>query len=372
MKAFFNISIVIGTRPEAIKLAPLILEFKKHSKFRIRTILSGQHKEMVSQVMELFNLNSDNNLKIMKENQSLNYVTSSILNKLEIEFNQFKPDLVIVQGDTTTAMAASLAAFYNQLPVAHVEAGLRTNDIYNPFPEEINRRLISQIATLHFAPTSRSMENLISSKIKKNVYKTGNTVIDALLIASKKELQCPFVIDKSIPNQKIILATVHRRENWGSNLEKIVIALKKILDNDKSTQLIFPMHKNQNIRKTINKYLENHSRAILCEPLDYSQLVGVMNKSFIVLTDSGGLQEEAPTLGKPILILRETTERPEVIECGAAKLVGSNTENIFSNAMSLIQNKKLYKSMSEVKNPFGDGKASYRIVEQCFKFLKDF
>ena len=370
MKEVFNISIVIGTRPEAIKLAPLILEFKKHKKFNIRTILSGQHKDMVNQVIELFNLTVDNNLLIMKENQSLNYLTSSILNKLEIEFNNFKPDLVIIQGDTTTAMAASLAAFYNQFPVAHVEAGLRTNNIYNPFPEEINRRLISQIATLHFAPTNRSLENLISSKITKNIYMTGNTVIDALLIASGKEFKFPFEIKKNIPNQKIILATVHRRENWGDNLENIVISLKKILDYDQSILLVFPMHKNKNIRKTINKYLENHSRAILCEPLDYSQLVGIMNKSFIVLTDSGGLQEEAPTLGKPILILRETTERPEVIECGAAKLVGANIENIFKNTISLIDNKKLYKSMSKVKNPFGDGKASFRIVGECLKFLE--
>ena len=255
MKGKYSICIVVGTRPEAIKLAPLIIEFRKNTEFNLKVILTGQHNEMVTQVMDLFGLNCDLNLHIMRENQTLSYLTSEIVNKLGEELKKFSPHLVIVQGDTTTAMAASLAAFYEKIPVGHVEAGLRTDKIYNPFPEEINRRLISQIASLHFAPTSKSVQNLTTINIKKNVFLTGNTVIDALLFVEKKEFQFPFKLQVSETN-KIILTTVHRRENWGSNLDSIMLGLKKILDSDENILLILPMHRNIKVRKVIKSHLK--------------------------------------------------------------------------------------------------------------------
>ena len=368
MKDIYNVVIIIGTRPEAIKLAPLIIEFKKNNRFNLRVILTGQHKEMVSQVMNIFKLNYDVDLSVMKKNQTLSYLTSEIINKLEIELKNFSPKLLIVQGDTTSAMASTMAAFYQKIPVGHVEAGLRTNNIYNPYPEEINRRLISQIATLHFAPTDNALRNLYKIDIKKNVFKTGNTVIDALKMISKNKHKIPFKINENEKN-KLILATVHRRENWGANLESIVLGLKKLLEDKKDIILVFPMHKNLTVKQIIEKHLRNHKKAILCDSLDYESLVSVMKQAYLVLTDSGGLQEEAPSLGKPVLVLRETTERPEAIECGAAKLIGVDSHRIYNETSELLENRKLYDKMSNTISPFGDGKASQRIVKICQKFI---
>lgn len=368
MKDIYNVVIIIGTRPEAIKLAPLIIEFKKNNRFNLRVILTGQHKEMVSQVMNIFKLNYDVDLSVMKKNQTLSYLTSEIINKLELELKNFSPKLLIVQGDTTSAMAATIAAFYQKIPVGHVEAGLRTNNIYNPYPEEINRRLISQIAALHFAPTDNALRNLYKIDIKKNVFKTGNTVIDALKMISKNKHKIPFKINENEKN-KLILATVHRRENWGANLESIVLGLKKLLEDKKDIILVFPMHKNLTVKKIIEKHLRNHKKAILCDSLDYESLVSVMKQAYLVLTDSGGLQEEAPSLGKPVLVLRETTERPEAIECGAAKLIGVDSHRIYNETSELLENRKLYDKMSNTISPFGDGKASQRIVKICQKFI---
>ena len=363
------ITIVFGTRPEAIKFSPLILELKKENFLRIRIILTGQHTEMVSQVLNLFKIKEDYNLEIMKNNQTLTHITSQILNKLKIEFTNNKPDLVLVQGDTTSAMASSLAAFYEKIPIGHVEAGLRTNSLINPFPEEANRRLISQISTMHFAPSKKAFDNLRKSKVGGKIILTGNTVIDALFYVSKNSLK-NYLNDIDLKNNRIILATVHRRENWGKNIENICHSLIKILENNPDVFLIMPLHKNKLISKPIKKILLNHPKVKLTNPLSYEKLVEVIKKSTLVLTDSGGIQEEAPSLGKPVLVLRETTERIEALEYGTTKLVGTDIENIFKNANLLLNNEVEYNSMAKSINPYGDGTASKKIIAECKTFLK--
>ena len=367
--SFALVTVIIGTRPEAIKLSPVIKAFQLNSFFKVRVVLTGQHKELVDEVLNVFNIKYDFNINLMSSKQSLNYITVKILDGLEEEFDKFLPDLVIVQGDTSTAFVAALASFYKKILVGHVEAGLRTDNIYDPFPEEVNRRLISQIAGLHFAPTKTSLENLISSKVQGEIIKTGNTVIDALLIASEKATKKNFIKNFEIKN-KLILVTVHRRENRGEKLLNIANGLLKIVSNHQEVNLLIPMHPNPEVRGPLKKLLGKHKRIKLCEPLNYLEIVSAMKQCYLIITDSGGIQEEAPALGKPVLIIRNTTERPEGIESGTAKLIGTESKKIYEETRSLLTNKKKYQMMSKAINPYGDGKASERIVSICLNKLK--
>lgn len=363
-----RVCIILGTRPEAIKLAPVIQVFQNYSGFETQVVLTGQHREMVEQVMQLFNLKANVDLEIMQPKQSLSDITCRSLRGLEELFNANKPDLVIVQGDTSTAFAAGLAAFYQKIPLGHVEAGLRTDNLFNPYPEEANRRLISQITQLHFAPTPLAVENLKSSGVLGEVYLTGNTVIDALLNVAAKKPAC------NIPGlewekYRVLLATVHRRENWGKPLQDIAQGFLQVLDKNPDTALLLPLHRNPTVREPLQTLLGNHPRIFLTEPLNYGELVGAIMRSHLLLTDSGGLQEEAPSLGKPVLVLRETTERPEAVNAGTAKLVGTKPETIAMNATELLSNSTAYETMANAINPFGDGLAAERILQSIRNFL---
>jgi UDP-N-acetylglucosamine 2-epimerase (non-hydrolysing) len=363
-----RVYIILGTRPEAIKLAPVIQVFENAAGFESKVILTGQHKEMVGQVMELFNLKADYDLEIMQPKQSLNDITCRSLRGLEDLFQESKPDLVIVQGDTTTAFAAALAAFYHKIPVGHVEAGLRTDDLFNPYPEEANRRLISQIAQLHFAPTFLAVENLQRSGVLGEVHQTGNTVIDALLKVAAQQPICD-IPGLEWDKYRVLLSTVHRRENWGEPLQGIAKGFLQVLDKFPDTALLLPLHRNPTVREPLQALLGNHPRIFLTEPLDYSELVGAIMRSHLLLTDSGGLQEEAPSLGKPVLVLRETTERPEAVTAGTAKLVGTESETIVTAASELLANTTAYQAMANAINPFGDGHAAERILEIVRNYL---
>ena len=363
-----RVCIILGTRPEAIKLAPVIQTFQSYEGFETQVILTGQHREMVEQVMGLFNLKADRDLEIMQPKQSLNDITCRSLGGLQELFKEKEPNLVLVQGDTTTAFAATLAAFYQKIPVGHVEAGLRTDNIFNPYPEEANRRLISQIAQLHFAPTPLATENLYRSGVLGEVHMTGNTVIDALLNVANSEPACN-VPGLEWGNYRVILATVHRRENWGEPLQSIAAAFLQVLDKFPDIALLLPLHRNPTVREPLQAMLGNHPRIFLTEPLDYAQLVGAIMRSHLLLTDSGGLQEEAPSLGKPVLVLRDTTERPEAVSAGTAKLVGTKTETIVENTAQLLNNRAAYETMANAINPFGDGSASKRILQIVRNFL---
>ena len=364
-----RVTIVLGTRPEAIKLAPVIQEFQACPLVSTRVVLSGQHREMVMQVMDLFGLKADHDLNLMAPRQTLTHVTCAALQGLRDDFQAYPPAMVLVQGDTTTAFAAALAAFYEQIPVGHVEAGLRTDNILDPFPEEANRRLISQVAQLHFAPTQRSEANLLDAGVVGRVLVTGNTVIDALLRMAE---QAPSLDDLGIDwlRQRVILATVHRRENWGEPLAQIAAGLRNVLDDHPDTVLLLPLHRNPTVRDPLHALLGDHPRVVLTEPLDYDRLVAAMQGCTLLLTDSGGLQEEAPALGKPVLVLRRTTERPEAVEAGTARLVGVDAEAIASEAHRLLSDPEAYNAMARAVNPFGDGKASSRILEACLALLQ--
>jgi UDP-N-acetylglucosamine 2-epimerase (non-hydrolysing) len=363
-----SICITLGTRPEAIKLAPVIQAFRESGEFITRVILTGQHKEMVEQVMTLFELQSDEDLEIMQPRQTLTDITCRSLRGLETVFGRLQPHLVIVQGDTTTAFAAALAAFYQQIPIAHVEAGLRTNDIYNPYPEEANRRLISQLTRLHFAPTTLAVENLRKSGVTGDIHHTGNTVIDALLTVAGKQPHCD-IAGLDWDRYRVLLATVHRRENWGEPLEDIIQGFSGLLEKYPDTALLLPLHRNPTVREPIQAALGNHPRVFLTEPLDYARLVGAIARCYLLLTDSGGLQEEAPSLGKPVLVLRETTERPEAVNAGTAKLIGTDPKQIVAMAGELLADSTVYDRMANAINPFGDGKASERILSIVREFL---
>ncbi|MGF1934257.1 MAG: non-hydrolyzing UDP-N-acetylglucosamine 2-epimerase [Nostoc sp. ChiQUE02] len=363
-----RVCIILGTRPEAIKLAPVIQVFQKYSGFELQVILTGQHREMVEQVMQLFNIKADYDLEIMQVKQSLNDITCRSLQGLEALFQEKKPDLVLVQGDTTTAFAAALAAFYQKIPIGHVEAGLRTDDIFNPYPEEANRRLISQITQLHFAPTPWAVENLHRSGVLGEIHMTGNTVIDALLNVAATQVVCN-VPGLNWESYRVLLATVHRRENWGEPLLAIAQGFLKILDKFPDTALLLPLHRNPTVRVPLQELLGNHPRIFLTDPLDYGELVGAIGRSHLLLTDSGGLQEEAPSLGKPVLVLRDTTERPEAVAAGTAKLVGTTTENIFTAAAELLSDPDAYEAMANAINPFGDGHAAERILQIVQNYL---
>jgi len=363
-----RVTIVLGTRPEAIKLAPVIQEFRACKSLETRVVLTGQHREMVSQVMDLFGLSADLDLNLMTPRQTLTHVTCAALQGLRDDFQAFPPNLVLVQGDTTTAFAAALSAFYEQIPVGHVEAGLRTDNLLDPFPEEANRRLISQIAHLHFAPTKQSEANLQASGVVGRVLLTGNTVIDALLRMSER---APTLSDLSIDwdAQRVILATVHRRENWGERLQNIADGMLRVLDSHPDTVLLLPLHRNPTVREPLQELLGDHPRVVLTEPLDYDRLVAAMKGCTLLLTDSGGLQEEAPALGKPVLVLRETTERPEAVDAGTARLVGTDPTTIHREASLLLENSEAYNAMAKAVNPFGDGQASGRILEAALELL---
>jgi UDP-N-acetylglucosamine 2-epimerase (non-hydrolysing) len=362
------ITIVLGTRPEAIKLAPVILAFQACSDFRTRVVLTGQHREMVSQVMGLFGLTADHDLRLMAPNQTLTHVTCAALQGLQEEFRAHRPALALVQGDTTTAFASALAAFYEQIPVGHVEAGLRTDSLFDPFPEEANRRLISQLALLHFAPTERSALNLRAAAVMGEILTTGNTVIDALLrmAASSPSLAIPGL---DWQRQRVLLATVHRRENWGERLQSIAQGFLAVLERFPDTALLLPLHRNPAVREPLQALLGQHPRAFLCEPLDYDQLVAAIRGCTLLLTDSGGLQEEAPALGKPVLVLRRTTERPEAVEAGTARLIGTDSAALVAAASELLTDAQAYNAMAQARNPFGDGQASERIVAAARRFV---
>ena len=368
MSGLPRVTIVLGTRPEAIKLAPVIKEFQACNAFQTRVVLTGQHREMVTQVMDLFGLSADHDLDLMAPLQTLTHIACAALQGLKNDFHAYPPQLVLVQGDTSTAFAAALAAFYEQIPVGHVEAGLRTDNLFDPFPEEANRRLISQISQLHFAPTSRSEANLKSSGVLGQIFVTGNTVIDALLLMAE---QAPPIEFEGIDwqRQRVILATVHRRENWGERLEDIAVGMKRVLDLHPDTALLLPLHRNPTVREPMQSLLGDHPRVVLTEPLDYDRLVAAMKGCTLLLTDSGGLQEEAPALGKPVLVLRRTTERPEAVEAGTARLVGTDPEMILSETSSLLEDPSAYEAMARAVNPFGDGKASVRILEASRELL---
>jgi UDP-N-acetylglucosamine 2-epimerase (non-hydrolysing) len=364
-----SVCITLGTRPEAIKLAPVIQQFRASPLFNTQVVLTGQHREMVDQVMKLFDLQSDRDLAIMQTQQTLTDITCRSLQGLEVLFQELQPQVVLVQGDTTTALAAAIAAFYQKISVGHVEAGLRTDDLYNPYPEEANRRLISQVTQLHFAPTPLAVENLRRSSVVGEIHLTGNTVIDALLTVAKRHPDCAISgLDWS--KYRVLLATVHRRENWGEPLQGIADGFLKILDEFPDTALLLPLHRNPVVRAPLHNRLGNHPRVFLTEPLDYADLVGAIQRCTLVLTDSGGLQEEAPSLGKPVLVLRETTERPEAIAAGTARLVGTNPQQMWQVTSELLRNHEAYQAMANAINPFGDGQAAERILQIVERFCQ--
>ena len=374
-----NILIVFGTRPEAIKMVPLVKAFENQKDFfNMKVCVTAQHREMLDQVLELFNITPDFDLDIMKQGQDLYDVTSKILLGMRDVLDEFNPDLVLVHGDTTTTLSTTLASFYKQILVGHVEAGLRTGNIYSPWPEEANRLLTTQIAQYHFAPTLTNKENLLKEHIpKENIIVTGNTVIDTLFLILDKIKNEPqlenTVITKigqlgyTLSDRKVILITGHRRENFGDGFLNICNGLKELALKYPEVDFVYPVHLNPNVRKPVNEILTDIHNIYLIEPLDYLPFVYLLSKSYLILTDSGGIQEEAPSLGKPVLVMRDTTERPEAVEAGTVMLVGTNKDNIVKNVSRLIEDELYYKKMSYAHNPYGDGNASHKIVE----FLKN-
>ena len=365
---------VFGTRPEAIKLAPVLKELQKFSEIESRVCVTAQHREMLDQVLKIFEIVPDYDLNLMRPNQSLYQLTADALIALEAVMRTERPDVVITQGDTTTTFVASLSAYYAQIPVARVEAGLRTHNKYSPFPEEINRLLADHLADVHFAPTARAKENLLREGIpSEKIFVTGNTVIDALQQIwarvkdrdPREQLPIPKEIFSQIEHKgkKLILVTGHRRESFGPEFESICLGLKKIAQSYPDVVLIYPVHLNPNVRAPVQKILQDQERIFLIEPLDYEQFVWLMGRAYLILTDSGGIQEEAPALGVPVLVMRKVTERPEAIEAGTAKLVGTDSENIFREAARLLEDRDAYEQMARAVNPFGDGHAAARIVK---------
>lgn len=357
---------VFGTRPEAIKMAPLIKECQKYPHdFELKVCITAQHRQMLDQVLHLFDIVPDFDLDIMKPNQDLYNVTSNVLLGLRDIFKEIQPNIVLVHGDTTTTMAASLAAYYQQIDVAHIEAGLRTHNIYSPFPEEINRQLTSKIAKYHFAPTQSAKQNLINEGINpQHIFVTGNTVIDALLESVSILKNSSVVIDGyNVTDRPFILITGHRRENFGNGFTQICEALKTLAISHPEIDLVYPLHLNPNVKKPVNELLGSIANIYLIDPQDYLPFVHLMDKSYFILTDSGGVQEEAPSLGKPVLVMRDTTERPEAIEAGTVILVGTDITAIVNSVEMLLNDHNIYSTMSKAMNPYGDGSASSRIVE---------
>lgn len=364
---------VFGTRPEAVKLAPVVHALRQSKSLEPVVAITAQHREMLDQMMRWFDVKADYDLDLMKHGQTLAELTGRVLNGVDQLLSKDKPDLLLVQGDTTTVMSAALAAFYQKVPVGHVEAGLRTNDRYNPFPEEMARRQTGRLATLHFAPTALAVENLKKEGIVDNVFMTGNTVIDALLDTAGR-LQAdqidPALYGKvDFAKAKVLLVTAHRRENWGQGMDEIALALRQIADEFPDVQVLYPIHKNPVVRESIEPVFAGHDRLHLVEPLDYVPFVHAMQRCHFILTDSGGVQEEAPALGKPVLVMRTNTERPEAVAAGAAKLVGVTKETIVAGARELLSSSALYAKMSQAVNPFGDGHAAERIVESIERYF---
>lgn len=359
-----KIMVIFGTRPEAIKMCPLVLELNNYPDLKCKICLTGQHEEMLNQVMQSFELKEDYNLHIMKERQTLSTITTNILEKLDPILEKEHPDIVLVHGDTTTSFAAALAAFYKKIPVGHVEAGLRSGNKYSPYPEEMNRKLTAQIADFHFAPTENNKRNLERENIKENVYVTGNTVIDSFKTTIKKNYCFQNKILQDIDyTKKIILVTAHRRENLGKPLENICNAIKRIAEKHKDVVFIYPVHLNPEVRKVVFSILEYIKNVKLLAPIDVLDMHNLMNKSYMIMTDSGGIQEEAPALGKPVLVLRTETERPEAAEAGTVKVVGVNEDTIFEEAEKLLNNEEYYNTMAKAVNPYGNGFACKTIAE---------
>lgn len=363
-----KIVMIFGTRPEAIKLFPIISQIKKYPDLiDCKIIVSAQHREMLDQMLEIFRINPDYDLNIMEKGQSLSTITNNSLLGIEKILKKEKPSIVLVQGDTTTTFTGALAAFYQKIRIGHVEAGLRTYHKYYPFPEEANRHLTSVLTDLHFAPTRKSCENLLFEGVKReDIFICGNTVIDSLLLKLKENYQFrePLLKNKKILEKRIILVTMHRRENWGEPLRETCQAINKIIDEYPDTYIIFPLHKNPEIRRNVKEILQNKKDILLVDTLDYDDMINLMSKSYIILTDSGGIQEEAPSLGKPVLVLRDETERPEAVKAGVVKLVGTNKERVYIEVKTILNNKDKYRKMSKSINPYGDGKASERIVKK--------
>lgn len=376
-----TVMLVFGTRPEAIKMAPLVKKFQKYSSdFKTVVCVTGQHREMLDQVLKIFDIKPDYDLNIMKQGQDLYDITARVLLGMRDVLNEVKPDVVLVHGDTTTSMAASLAAFYQQIAVGHVEAGLRTYDIYSPWPEEMNRQITSRIATYNFSPTPLSEKNLKEEKVHGNIYVTGNTVIDALhmvveklkndvTLAAKQEqmlAKAGYDVARLADGKKLVLITGHRRENFGEGFINMVTAIKNLTEKYPNVDFVYPMHLNPNVRKPIHEVfgenLSDLGNMFFIEPLQYLEFIYLMEKSTIVLTDSGGIQEEAPGLSKPVLVMRDTTERPEALESGTVRLVGTNHDLIVEEVSTLLDNQSVYDKMSRAVNPYGDGKACDRIV----------
>lgn len=361
---------VFGTRPEAIKMAPLVLELEKQGEiFESIVVVTAQHREMLDQVLDIFNITPNFDLDIMKPNQTLADITSNALQKLDPVIKEVMPDVVLVHGDTTTAYVASLAAFYNQVKVGHVEAGLRTWNIYSPFPEEANRQMIDILTDFYFAPTLTSSRNLLKEqKSEKEIFVTGNTVIDALKETVKADYTHP-VLDKISDDEKFILMTMHRRENLGKPMEEVFTAARETIENNEDLHLIYPVHLNPKVKEIADRILGNHSRIHLIEPLDVIDFHNFASKSYFIMSDSGGVQEEAPSFNVPVLVLRDTTERPEGVEAGTLKLIGTEYGTVKREMETLLNDSKLYEEMSQSKNPYGDGLASKRIAYQIANYF---
>lgn len=355
-----NILCVVGTRPEAIKMAPVILALKNEPWASVRVLATAQHRHMLDQVLDFFNIEPDIDLDIMHPNQALTTLTARLLLDLDDVVQAEKPNVVLVQGDTTTVMTVALACFYHQIPLAHVEAGLRTRDMQNPFPEEANRVIVSRLARWHFAPTENARQNLLCEGVPDDsIYVTGNTVIDALLTVAQEQPETGISLD---PSKRLILVTAHRRENFGKSFREICRALRALADCNANIQILYPVHPNPNVHTVAHDMLGGHPQIVLCPPLDYLPFVGAMQRAYIILSDSGGVQEEAPALGKPVLVLRWETERPEAVEEGVVRMVGPDFDNIVNETQRLLDDEQTYRQMARGVSPYGDGKAANRIV----------
>lgn len=368
-----KIMTIFGTRPEAIKMAPLVKEIEKREELCSKVCVTAQHREMLDQVLDLFQIKPDYDLDIMAKGQTLTDITMKSLKGLEGVFREEKPDLVLVHGDTTTTFAGALAAFYQKIKIGHVEAGLRTFNKYFPYPEEMNRKLAGAMADLHFAPTKGSKNNLLKEGIDyDNIYITGNTVIDAMefTVEDNYVFKNKILNEIDYKNRKVIMVTAHRRENWGEGIENICKGLKEVVENNKDVEIIYLVHLNPIVKDVVYKYLDGVDRVHLLNPLDTKETHNLMNKCYMVMTDSGGLQEEAPHLGKPVLVLRDVTERPEAVEAETVKLLGTNKELIVHEANKIIRNKEEYNKISRAINPYGDGYASRRIVDSILYYFK--
>lgn len=368
---------IFGTRPEAIKMAPLVKKLDKNENIESKVCVTAQHRQMLDQVLDLFDIKPDFDLNIMKNKQSLTGITARVLEGLDKIFYEVRPDIVLVHGDTTTTFTAALAAFYKKIAVGHVEAGLRTYNKYFPFPEEMNRKLTGAIADLHFAPTTGSKQNLLNEGVnKKNIFVTGNTVIDAMnhTVEDNYVFENDELNKLDYKNKKVIMVTAHRRENWGKGIENICTALRRIVEENEDVELVYLVHLNPVVREVVYKNLNGMRGVHLLPPLDTKETHNLMNRCFMVMTDSGGLQEEAPHLGKPVLVLRDVTERPEAVDAGTVKLVGTDVKKIIEEAYKILRNEKEYEKMSKAINPYGDGNAADRIVNAIlyhFGYIKD-